>query len=64
MNRIKSPVTRDIKEIERWQTEVCKLLNDKEAAAQSDSTAADVATLKADFNSLLAKLRTAKLLDT
>lgn len=30
-----------------------------QAAAQADSTAPDVATLKADFNSLLAKLRTA-----
>lgn len=32
------------------------------AAAQADSTAVDVATLKTDFNSLLAKLRTAGLL--
>jgi hypothetical protein len=33
-----------------------------QAAAQVDSTAPDVATLKADFNSLLAKMRTAGLL--
>lgn len=33
-----------------------------EAAAQADSVAADVATLKTDFNALLAKLRAAKLL--
>ena len=32
------------------------------AAAQPDSTAADIATLKADFNALLAKLRAAGLL--
>lgn len=31
----------------------------KKAAAQADSTATDVAGLKADFNALLAKLRTA-----
>ena len=64
MNRIIPPRTRDIKEIERWQTEVCKLLNDKEAAEQDDSTATTVALLVVDFNALLAKLRTAKLLDT
>ena len=34
------------------------------AAAQVDSVAADVATLKTDFNALLAKLRTAGLLAT
>jgi hypothetical protein len=33
------------------------------AAAQADSTAADVATLKADFNALLAKLRAATLME-
>jgi hypothetical protein len=33
-------------------------------AAQADSTAATVADLKADFNALLAKLRTAKIIDT
>lgn len=31
-------------------------------AAQADSTAADVATLKTDFNALLAKLRSAGIL--
>ncbi len=64
MNRIIPPRTRDIREIERWQTEVCKLLNDKESATHADSTATTVADLKTDFNALLAKLRTAKLLDT
>lgn len=34
-----------------------------EAVAQSDSTAATVADLKADFNTLLAKMRTAGQLD-
>lgn len=34
------------------------------APAQADSVAADVATLRADFNSLLAKLRTAGVLAT
>lgn len=33
-----------------------------QSAAQADSVAADVATLKTDFNGFLAKLRTAKLL--
>lgn len=36
----------------------------KQAAAQADSTATDVAGLLADFNSLLAKLRTAGVLET
>ena len=35
----------------------------KEAAAQSDSTATTVADLRADFNALLAKLRTSGVLD-
>lgn len=34
----------------------------KKMPAQVDSVAADVATLKTDFNSLLAKLRTAGIL--
>lgn len=36
----------------------------KQAAAQTDSTAATVADLRTDFNALLAKLRTAGILDT
>lgn len=39
-------------------------LDAKKAAAQADSTATDVAGLIADFNSLLAKMRTAGLLAT
>lgn len=34
----------------------------KQAVAQADSTATDVAGLKTDFNALLAKLRTAGIL--
>lgn len=34
----------------------------KQAVAQADSTATDVAELKTDFNALLAKLRTAGIL--
>lgn len=34
----------------------------KQAAVQADSTASDVATIKTDFNALLAKLRTAGML--
>jgi hypothetical protein len=34
------------------------------AAAQADSVAADVATIVADFNALLAKLRATKVIDT
>lgn len=36
----------------------------KQTAAQDNSTATDVAGLLADFNSLLAKLRTAGVLET
>ena len=34
----------------------------KQSVAQADSTATDIAGLKADFNALLAKLRTAGIL--
>lgn len=34
----------------------------KQAAAQADTTAVDLAALKVDFNALLAKLRTAGIL--
>lgn len=37
-------------------------IGERAAAAQADSVAADVATLKTDFNALLAKLRGAKLM--
>lgn len=36
----------------------------QQAATQADSTASDVVTLKADFNSLLAKLKAAKIMTT
>jgi hypothetical protein len=35
----------------------------RRTAAQADSTASDVATLKADFNALLAKMRAAGMMD-
>ena len=62
--RIRPPRSEDKKENQKWREEICKVVNKKETASQSDSTAADVATLKADFNSLLAKLRTANLMET
>ena len=40
------------------------IVSETQAAAQADSVAADVATLVADFNALLAKLRAANLMDT
>ena len=40
------------------------ILGATQAAAQADSVATDVATLVADFNALLAKLRAAKLMST
>lgn len=36
----------------------------KQAAAQADTTAADLTALKVDFNALLAKLRTAGVIAT
>jgi hypothetical protein len=39
-------------------------LTERAGAAQADSVAADVATLKTDFNGLLAKLRAARLMAT
>ncbi len=53
--------------MEKFFEQLCFYINtsmDRVSAAQSDSTAADVATIKTDFNSLLAKLRTAGLLNT
>lgn len=64
MIRIRPPRTEDKKEVNRWRDEISKLVNKKEAANQADSTAADVATLKADFNSLLAKLIAANLMES
>jgi len=64
MLRIRPPRTETEAELRKWREALCKLLNKKECSSQSDSTAADVATLKADFNSLLAKLRAANLMET
>ena len=61
------PRTPDPKELEKYREQTCLYINtalDRVAAADDDSTAADVATLKNDFNDLLAKLRTAGLLAT
>jgi len=62
--RIRPPRTKEIKEVDNWRIEICKVVNKKEAANQPDSTAADVATLKADFNALLAKLIAANLMES
>lgn len=63
-NQVKPPRTNDRKEIDLYRQKVAELLNKKKAAAQSDSTATTVADLKSDFNSLLAKLRAADLMDS
>ena len=47
------------KEMQRFYQELCRILNKKRPVIPDDSTAADVATLKTDFNALLAALRTA-----
>ena len=61
------PRTDDPKELEKFREQLCFYINTtmgRVSAAQADSTAADVATLKTDYNALLAKLRTAGLLST
>jgi len=58
------PVAKEIEigtNIQSLQTDVENLQN-RVAAYQADSTAADVATIVADFNALLAKLRAAGLM--
>ena len=40
-----------------WQRQVSKAINNIVGTVQDDSTASDVAGLKADFNALLAWLR-------
>ena len=53
--------------MQKFVEQVCLYINttmNRVSAAEADSTAADVATLKTDFNSLLSKLRTAGLLNT
>ena len=66
-NYVKPPRTNDPKEMQKFVEQVCLYINttmNRVSAAEADSTAADVATLKTDFNSLLSKLRTAGLLNT
>lgn len=62
--RIRPPRTADETELQRWRDQLCNVVNKKECANQANSTAADVATLKADFNSLLAKLIAANLMES
>ena len=46
-------------EMRRFLQELCRVSNKRIMATQSDSTASDVAGIVADFNTLLAALRTA-----
>jgi len=62
MIRIRPP--RSDGETTKWRDELCNLVNKKECSSQDDSTASDIAALKADFNTLLAKLRAANLMET
>ncbi len=62
--RIRPPRSEDKKEQQKWREEISKLVNKKEAATQDDSTATTVAVLKADFNSLLALLKAANLMES
>lgn len=55
MRRIEPPQSSDMEVWRRWALDVCYILN--AIASRPDSTAVDVATLKADFNALLQKVR-------
>lgn len=46
-------------EMGRFLQELCRIVNKKTPTIPSDSTASDVAGIVADFNTLLANLRTA-----
>lgn len=46
-----------------WTTELIAIIDKFTMDAQADSTATTVADLRTDFNSLLAKLRTAGLME-
>lgn len=64
---VKPPRTEDQGELEKYRQDICANLNDvlgRVAAADADSTATTILGLRADFNDLLAKLRTAGLLTT
>ncbi|QAT67106.1 hypothetical protein EQZ20_20970 [Bacillus glycinifermentans] len=54
--------THPISQITNLQTTLNSKLTASQAAAQADSTATDIEGLVADFNALLAKLRTAKIM--
>uniref|UniRef100_A0A6H1ZM97 Putative head fiber protein n=1 Tax=viral metagenome TaxID=1070528 RepID=A0A6H1ZM97_9ZZZZ len=49
----------DDAELPGFYQELCRIVNKKRPVVPADSTAGDVATLKTDFNALLAALRTA-----
>lgn len=63
MPRIAAAVNRNGMLTNEW-VRFLSALSGRVAAAQADSTAADVAALKADFNALLEKLRAAGLMET
>ena len=62
--RITPPRTNDPIEQDRWRRQITRKQNERVAATQADSTAADVATIVADFNGLLAKLKAAGLMES
>jgi len=63
-NTVIPPRTDDQREVDVWRRVVSEKINTKKSAARADSTAANVADLKTDFNDLLAKLRAADLLSS
>ena len=63
MKRVTLPKTKSQTEIDRFFRKIKDELNAKECANQAASTAADVATLKADFNTLLTSMKAAHLMD-
>ena len=65
-NYVIPPRTEDPKELSAFFEQVCLYINtamSRVSAADADSTAGTVGDLKTDFNDLLAKLRTAGLLN-
>lgn len=54
----------DMKEVDRFYRNISREVNIKECSSQADSTATTVSDLKDDLNALLAKLRTAHLMES
>ena len=52
----------NVKRLDAAETTITGVVHDNAVAYQADSVAADVATLKTDFNSLLSKLKTADVM--